>query len=291
MHQKGNIGLIIVIVVALLAVVGGGYIYFKNNGGAKEMLKPRVSEKDFSFITDPDVRKHFAAQLNQDGYRIKSMSSGKGTTDVMEFQIKGNDVVYHTVSYDGNKELSNMIVIGDTTYLKDPKDNMWWKQTAKTTPETTGEPQERTVKDEVKQITDKYSEKEAQVTYKKLGEEPCGNLTCFKYEEVSSQNVEAKRTFWFDTKDYLLRKEEYGFGEFKSTNEYEYDNITITAPSPTKDVPEGKNIYEYMQVSNGTTGVPTGYEKMMQEQDVLPSTPPAPPDSNSDNVSSDDSGY
>lgn len=64
--------------------------------------------------------------------------------------------------------------------------------------------------------------------FKKIGQEKCGNLVCYKYEQTDGQ---AKRIFWFDTKSYLLRKDMFAFGEFTSENTYTYDNINIQIPN------------------------------------------------------------
>lgn len=170
----------------------------------------------------------------------------------MEFTMSSpEDIAYRTIDFNGTKEVSDMITVGDFTYLKDYSDNKWWKQgmnqpETDSEPEMTGEPED--TKD-VETIADEYSKKE-QSTFTNLGEEACGNLICHKFQEAMPDYPEATRTFWFDTKQYLLRKEENGFGEFLSTNEYEYDGVNVTAPSPTKDVPEGKSIYEYMMMDD-----------------------------------------
>ncbi len=131
------------------------------------------------------------------------------------------------------------------------------------------------------------------VTYKKLGEEACGGLTCYKYEEKQGSGDQSTRTFWFDTKELLLRKETNGYGEFKSTEEYSYDNLSVSAPSPTKEVPEGKSIYDYMvagmmgedaanQMEEAKKMMPKQeeVEKMMQQyqKDYTPTDEYAPDD-------------
>jgi hypothetical protein len=105
-----------------------------------------------------------------------------------------------------------------------------------------------------------------------LGEESCGTLTCYKYQEGSDAD-DTTRIFWFDTKDLLLRKEQTGFGEFVSVSEYSYDNINVSAPSPTKPVPEGKSIYDMMasqmMESSGYGEEFEQMKKMMPSQEEL----------------------
>lgn len=245
-NNKGAINPLII--VAVLAIVGiGGYFFLSQKGSLPSpvsgpSLVQKATEKDFDFINDPELKKHFVAQANKTDYRTKSTSPGSGLTSLMEVQIKGDSWNNRNIESDGSKETKHMVTIGDTIYLKDYSDNKWWKQTIKY--ET---PKEEEDMEEPKDFKEEYSQ--PNITYKSLGKEDCGpsakGLTCFKYEQALPDSPEVKRVFWFDDKEYLLRKDQSGFGEFIATIEYSYDGINITAPSPTKDVPEGRDIYEY----------------------------------------------
>ncbi len=243
--SKSGFAPIIIIVLIAVAVIGAGLFFISKNGGSIPglSLTPRATEKDFQFISDPLIRKHFVAQANVNAYQIKSSSSGRGDiTSTNQVQISGNDVKFAVKEESSGKEFSHLISIGDTTYLKDYSDNKWWKETLK--------PEEKKKEDTSNKVEPSdfkaEFEKTQTFTYKSLGQEACGNLTCYKYEEVDPKTPEGKRTFWFDTQKFLLRKEISGFGEFTATNEYSYDGISIVSPSPTKDVPSGHSIYEYM---------------------------------------------
>lgn len=271
--------IVFLLLTVLMLAAGGYYVYGMFTGGSMPGLKMpeqltqltgkgmmRVSESDFKDIDDPLIRKHLAAQINIGKYRIRSTSSGMDGEQLMELVMSGEEVHYHMVQSAGGKEMVNMITIGDTTYLKDQKDGKWWKQVAK--------PETESTKTEEMQDTFKPADfkeeytKNVGVEYKSLGEESCGSLTCHKYEEITSSSPEGKRTFWFDTKELLLRKEVHGFGEFQSTMEYSYDNLSIKAPSPTKDVPEGKSVYDYMVTGMMGEDASQEYEaaKKMMEQ-------------------------
>jgi len=256
-NSKGTISPLLII--AVLAIVGiGGYFLLQQKGSLPSpgisgpALTPRATEKDFESITeDPTLRKHFAAQANKTDYRYKGTSPGSGLTTVNEVQIKGDSFNTREIESDGNKERKHIIIIGDTTYLKDYTDNKWWKQTIKLEEDMPEEDQ----MEEPKDFKEEYSKPD--LKYKALGKDNCGShakgLTCFKYEQIFPESPESKRFFWFDDKDYLLRKDQAGFGEFIATLEYSYDGINIQAPSPTKDVPEGRSIYEY---STGSDAMP-----------------------------------
>ena len=223
-----------------------------------------LSESDLSGIKDPLVRKNFVAQANAKSYRIVTSSSGKGEgSTTTEIQISGSSVKFHTLMAIGGKS-QEMIVIGDTTYVKDPQDGSWWKQVSK--PEKSEEKGSTFKAPSIQEIKDEFTKKQNTAEFKQLGTEACGALSCYKYQEVDNGDTGSGRTFWFDNKDYLLRKDEQKFGEFTSTNVYTYDSVNITAPAQAKDVPEGHNVYEYMMgtplspESKTQTKVPTQAE-------------------------------
>ncbi len=283
-NRKGFAPLLVIVIVAVVALVGG-YFLVKSGSitipGVSQLVAPRATEKDFEFISDPLIRKHFVAMANATAYRIKSSSSGRGEIiSTSEIQLSGNDFKYKTTESQNGKEVSQIISIGDTTYLKDYSDGKWWKQVQKAAtpaPGATAEPAATPV--DFKQDL----EKNQGLIYKSLGQEACGNLTCYKYEETDPKNSGGKRTFWFDTQQFLLRKEVSGFGEFTATNEYSYDGISISAPSPTKDVPQGHDIFEYMNQG------PTSGQQLPAQNIPVPSLPTTPPADQNQNAPQDQS--
>ena len=258
------------ILVAIVAVVGIGYFVLVQQGSLPVpgvSLTPRATEKDFAFIEDATLRKHLVAQTNKTAYRTKTLSDASGLTHVNEVQIKGDLWSTREIQSDQAKEIKHLIIIGDTTYLKDQSDNQWWKQTVKFEEETTTE--EGKKPEEPIDFKEEFSK--PNITYKSLGKEPCDNLTCFKYEQTLPESPELKRIFWFDDRDYLLRKEQSGFGEFIAITEYSYNDINITPPSSTKDVPEGKSIYDYDTLTPAGSQIPSMQEiERIQQQFGLP---------------------
>lgn len=270
--------LLIIILVVVVAILGGvGYFLFGRGGmggssplGSKgnSMMTQKAKESDFAYIDDELLRKHMAAQANAAKFKVVSKSSGYGGSTTMIYDMDGDTVKYRTTSSGEGLE-SDMIVIEDTTYIKDFKDGKWWKQTQKP-----GE-----VNDEIESKMEEYvandaEEEEAEFVktqYKNLGKEACGDLTCYKYEQLDPNDgteSAGRRLFWFDTDDYLLRKDLSEYGEFSSESEYSYKDVSVEKPSPTKDVPEGKNIYEYMMTGGSEVeGMPSEEElnKMMKQ--------------------------
>lgn len=274
--QRGISPIVFLIIIAMVA--GGIYLVAKQGNlpsGISSLVPtglvvPKATENDFAFIEDPLIRKHFAAQANVTAYRTRShdLIGQEGSFNVFEVQVKGNDAAFYNWHEDSGKKNAELISIGDTTYIKDYKDGAWWKQTIKPEErpknEDEGEREPTNFKEEFEGLKAKPPK------YEKLGEEACGSLTCYKYKEVDASIPEASRIFWFDKDKLLLRKEESGFGEWRATITYEYDAINIRAPFPTKDVPAGRNIYEYM----GTGApIPAGGGSGLPEVPVLPAIP------------------
>jgi outer membrane lipoprotein-sorting protein len=81
------------------------------------------------------------------------------------------------------------------------------------------------------------------ITFQKLGQEACGNLSCFKYNVVdkSDSSNSMNSTVWFDTKNYQLRRMQYkdpsGGGSVDLTITYE--NVKVTPPANYTDFKAG----------------------------------------------------
>jgi hypothetical protein len=254
--QNGFAPVFIIIVVIVFVGAGIATYYGLLGNKPKQLLQTvvpgtssisKLKESDFVNITDPLIRKHFAAQYSKSTFRVISTSDGLGNNSqtVVDVQyVSDTDFRMHMSQIMDGKNTQETITMADTTYMKDPKDNAWWKEVNKA--DTTKETETIDSKAFSRDVLIKETMDKSTVTYTKLGEEPCEKLTCYKYEEKNSAVDSGTRIFWFDTKELLLRKETHGYGEFTSQSEYSYDNISINEPSPVKDVPEGKSIYEMM---------------------------------------------
>lgn len=245
MHkEKGVAPIVIVIVVAVLAI--GGYFAFQKGGSVPGLPLPAaVSLNPNCKYNDPDLCK-FVNRILQGNYLDKMSSKGvtkdKDGKSTAEFvmEIEGAEKTHMSMMANGALVMEN-ITIGKTVYVKDPKDGKWWKQTVKEV-ETTGDDEIPVqTSDEVKR---QYEG--GKTTYKKIGKEQCGNLTCFKYQQMSEGFSQADGTMfvYFDDREYMLRKMVVAHAQGGSTETtYEFGNVSVQAPSPTKDVPAGQNIY------------------------------------------------
>lgn len=254
--MKGKTPLIVGIIV-ILVVAAGVTAYmssskFSTSGNPISSLSGALSgqkmatEADFAAIEDPLLRKHFAAQANARAYRVTSQSDGQGDemSSIMEFSMNGSSFAYRMQQLLNANPQTDMIVIDDTTYVKDFKDGSWWMQKNQASDSSIDNDADAMAAPTPEPLAELYADKQAQ-EFRSLGEEACGSLTCHKYEEVYTDESQ-RRVFWFDTKSYLLRRDEVGFGEFTTVNTYVYENVSVQAPSSTKEVPAGKSIYEYM---------------------------------------------
>ena len=229
--QKGNRGLAPVVLILLVVVILGaiGFVGWrvmnsKNSNSVTDTVKQAVTKCTYS---DKDLCKFITNFKANKFYTVKSTSTSSGTTTNMTMQYVAPDKTYLKMDGEGSYEI---IVIDKTTYTK--AGNTWYKSVAKPNSNT---PDTKVDFDEPKDDTT------AQETYKKIGEEACGNLKCFKYEVIDKNNTTTKEFIWFDTKDYQLRKtRSEGPGADVSESTFSYDKVTINEPSPVKELKEGE---------------------------------------------------
>lgn len=212
-----------------------------------------LTEQELSGIKDPLIRKYMIAQSGQTAFRVRTKMDAKSDVlNTTEIQFSGSMMGFHTYAEQGSTRSREMMVLGDTTYVKDQKDGSWWKQVAK--PAASSSPTAAFQMPKVEDFKDQFVKDQATTTYTAMGTESCGSLTCYKYEEKKGDGASSTHTFWFDNKEYLLRKDIVTSGSFSTNNEYSYDNVSVSAPTPTKDVPEGTSIYMYL-VDTGADGI------------------------------------
>lgn len=72
-------------------------------------------------------------------------------------------------------------------------------------------------------------------TYVSQGKEACGDLTCFKYIWTEADSEGGTYTFWFDDKDYKLRRFQLESSEDLLDALVSYENVTISEPSPVQE--------------------------------------------------------
>ena len=245
-NKKGLSPIIIIIAVVVLAAGVAGYQFFgKNKGGGTVgggLLKIGGPALNSSCkFNDPEICRYMNRALEgdiyKDGFSGKSITtdkSGEKTESLWEISVDGKS---HFVTWENGKEISNMINTGDATYIKDYTDGKWFKTTFTKTQDGTKQPDTSNIEEFKKKMQDEIKEKEDNITYKNLGKEPCGSLTCFKYQIIDPDVIDSADYIYFDDREYLVRKtrnEDKDGQIIEST--YEYKQVTITAPSPIKEM-------------------------------------------------------
>jgi Tfp pilus assembly protein PilV len=209
---------LILIVVVVVGVIGfaGWRVMSKNktastgNAVTDAVARITASKECLKDYNDKDLCKFLSSWNINKKFKTETTSTTDGKTTTSALAVDGDN---SSIKLSGDVSME-VITIGDTTYTK--AGTTWWKQTAK--------------------------KAEPQTKYERIGKEACGNLTCFKYKVVDPKDTDTTQHIWFDTKDYLIRKTltESKDGS-KSESVFSYDNVSVTVPSPVKEL--GPNQY------------------------------------------------
>lgn len=187
----------------------------------------KITVEDFSFIEDEILRKHLVAQENAPRIRVDSTNGGDEGV-IQEVDISDpNNPKSHTRSFGLVK--SELIVIGNSRYER--SDNSVWKKRSFTNKEVEAL-MGTSIKALNEDINKKRIENTKQFIFEFIGKEKCGDLNCYKYKKSTegTNSLNASMYFWFDDKEYLLRKDLMETPEVSVTTIISYDNIEITPP-------------------------------------------------------------
>jgi outer membrane lipoprotein-sorting protein len=230
----------ILLVIIILVVLGGiGFAGYKVISGRTGTNVTNAASKAAQLAaceeSDKNICKYFASMKVQKYYSGNSKTTSDGKTQETTFQADGLTKFHMTV---GGETPYEIITIDNTTYTKAPN-GVWWKQTAKA--EETAK-LKKDLKVDTQSDTSTSDEPANKPTYKALGTEACGKLTCYKYQVINSTSSNDKSYIWFDTKDYQLRRtlDEMEDGSVSDTT-LSYDKVSIKVPSPVKEL--GANQY------------------------------------------------
>jgi hypothetical protein len=236
-RNQSGLASVIIIVAVVLAVAGGIGYYVMNNKDDKKTADSSSqsatsnqanSEACKKVIDDDDFCKFASNIASLTNYTTVISTSGANGSSEMTVEVETAEKSRVTAKQDG-KEVSAMITIGKTYYSKDYADGKWLKVTGEA-PETA---------DVTKDLGIDFSDENLDgVSYKRIGEEACGNLTCIKYQIIDTEEEEPTEQFvWFDNKDFLLRRYSITGGEGTTNMTISYGKVTITEPSPVKELP------------------------------------------------------
>ena len=269
--QKGMAPLAVIIIVAVVVGAVGYFLSNKGKSSGGQISLPKIGGAALNAnceLKDPDLCKYVNRSLSGDFYKkgliMKSVTtdkSGKKYESVFEIDGKENSRV---IGYQNGKEISAMINLNKITYMKDLADGKWWKYENKTDQKSqTTDQKPEDIKEQMKKYTEAYKDK---VTYKKIGKEPCGSLSCFKYQMILSDMSDTVEYIYFDDQEYLMRKMRTESKDGTSSDiTYEYKAVTIQEPSPIKEGNPWESMMKNNPSQNGS-GVSEEELKKIQEQ-------------------------
>lgn len=252
----GHIGLILAVVGVLVV---GGLVAWRFLGAndnkasvadkAAESIAQQVAQAKCDY-DDKDICKFFTSWKLHTNYKMvgTTTDSESGTNSSFTYEIDGDNT--HSVMT--GEFASEIISVGKRTTYTKAADGTWWKQTL---PET-NDPQTPVgeSKPEFEEPTTDDQTDAPKSTYKSLGKEACGSLTCFKYQ-ITDPSTSDISYIWFDDKDYQLRRSLTESSTGKSDYTYSYSNVTVKAPATFKEL--GPNQYLMPGASEPTT-IPVG---------------------------------
>ena len=240
---------LIAVIVVVLAAVGFAAYRVMNEDKDKDSSANSTGQQNTQVpceSDDKDLCKFFSSWKASKKYRIVSTAAdGSKST----FEVDG-DKSRVSMSMEGNPY--EVITIDKTTYTR--AGSTWYKQTIKDAEDDVAKNYEVDFDE-----PDDEGTTEDKTTYKKLGKEACGNLTCFKYEVVDPAHADTKEFIWFDDKDYQLRRSRTESPEGVAEMTFEYDGVTVSEPSPVKDLAPNQYIVpgqsEPMTLPEGADGL------------------------------------
>lgn len=235
--------LLVLLILVVLAVMGGAgwYVYNRQKDSGSSVLDTALSSTEVKQLNtecnkqydDEDLCKFLSTWTVNDNYQSTFTTVSDGESSTFAYTVDGTST--HTVMSLNGVESYNVITIGDTTYTYNQSNDSWWKETAAPADDTTVSSEDfkfdTGIADEA--VVDNT------MKYEFVAKEACGKLTCFKYKLTDTANLTSTSTLWFDVEDYLLRK--WISEDVNGTTEmnYSYEDISVDAPSPTKDLPAG----------------------------------------------------
>jgi outer membrane lipoprotein-sorting protein len=188
-------------------------------------------------LHDKTLCKFAATFTMPSAYETTITSHDSSGTSSILMDVDGHNNTKMIVSKDSKETLATILLNGET-YVKDEASGNWIKY-----PKSSDSSSSSSTTDASKGVAfDKTNWTESGTTsYKALGKEACGNLTCYKYQSTDTKTAGTTMYFWFDNKDYMMRR----FSTTDSTGSMDmtlnYKSITITAPSPVVDYTQATN--------------------------------------------------
>lgn len=233
-NDQGNSLLVVVIIIVVLAVVGGVgyYVWHKKqtNNNTTTGTNSAISKQELAAacsLTDKNICKFYTAWKNINSYSIQSTSTVNGQQETTNMDYSSPNKYHITIS----SPAYETITIGDVVYTK-ASDGTWWKQ----------QPSQQSAQKATSNVNVNFQDPNTNASantstsYKLVGQEACGNLTCYKYQYTAPDSSNSTQYIWFDTKDFRLRKISVQSADTNYTATVSYNSVTVNAPANAKDL-------------------------------------------------------
>ena len=235
---------IVVLVVVILLLLGiGGFMFLKKKSSPSfsPEIKKAQQEVMANCAFDADFCKYAANGIvaMASGYTMTSESNYGGKISKMVIKTDGKENS-ESITYNNGKENGSFISLNKTTYMKNAGETVWTEFPP--TKDEAGKPTTNLfdfegLKKELGNVKDNSKALEASLVVKKIGSETCGSNTCSIFEMVDKTFPDISTKIWVDTSEYYARKMESKTKEGVNTMTFEYGPVTITKPSPVKQMP------------------------------------------------------
>lgn len=231
--------LMVVIIVVVLAAIGfaGWKVFSSKNSNNKSSASSAPATASNSAVEtacnkelNDKVLCKFASHFSlASSYKATITSTDpSGTVSKMEMENDGKDNS-STVTKDGSgKETAAYISLNKSSYIKNEADGTWTKYTSSASSTTTNPTSD--IKVDTNDITNNNT-----TSYKSLGTEKCGSLTCYKYQVIDSTTPDTTQYIWFDNKNYLIQRWSSKDANGTTDMSFSYQSVNITVPSPVHD--------------------------------------------------------
>ena len=241
-NQRGlaHIALAAIIVVIATAIGVAAWRISASNktstGGNKPVTNKAVQSACLKEINDANLCKFAANFTLNTPYKAVATVTGSSSDGTMTILTDGKGNT--SLSSNAGGQQLDSITLDNSTYIKDASSGTWMKYTSSASTDSSNPA--NNLKISTSDLTNGGT-----ISYKALGKEACGSLTCFKYQQIDKSNTTATQYVWFDDQNYQLQRFSYSDPTTGTTDmTFTYQAVNITAPSPVTNAsttPSGSN--------------------------------------------------
>lgn len=220
LKNKYILGVVAVLVVLLIV----GY-----KSEAKLNIDTKVQTSCNEKIKDKTFCKFAGVFANVDSYVADMTLTQSGEVTTATVAIASNGDANMTVTSAGVKTM--ITKYQGITYALDSSDNQWIQYAAN----SAEKPTITDIKTSLETADFKNSKGQTEV-YANRGSESVNGTECYKYQNMTPDTEGEVSYLWFSKKDYKPVKLESTIGNDVSKMTFSYGTVTVTKPSPVKQV-------------------------------------------------------